>query len=278
MAKHGPNLLMPWAPVTLGVVRRGYTFVNAEAAALVARFTTPATNARKALIDNLVGALKTAGVWTLLDALYVMAAADSQAASLNWVSTSFDLVSVGTGNPTFVADRGFTGAGNNGKSTQFTPSTAPSPKFTLNGGHISDWSRTNAQSSGFSMGARITTATGQTFIISRNASDQAISRVNQDVSGTAIGNLDSSGMFLATRSASNARVLYRNAVSLGAAADVSSNVPTFPIYICGVNTAGAFASGEVRQHAAASIGGSLDATQVLAFYNALQAYMTAVGA
>ena len=45
-----------------------YSFVNDEAAAFVERFAAPPTEARKALIDTLIGSLKTGGVWGKADA------------------------------------------------------------------------------------------------------------------------------------------------------------------------------------------------------------------
>ena len=57
---------------------------DAATEAIAAAFTTPPTTARKNLIDAAVVALKSAGVWTKLDALYLFAAADSQAAIINW--------------------------------------------------------------------------------------------------------------------------------------------------------------------------------------------------
>jgi hypothetical protein len=38
------------------------------------------------LIDALVGALKASAVWAKLDVLWVLAAADSQAARRNWIA------------------------------------------------------------------------------------------------------------------------------------------------------------------------------------------------
>jgi hypothetical protein len=71
-----------------------YTPVNAEATALIARMTIAPNARRKRAIDTLIGALKTAGVWTKLDTFYVMAAHDAASARLNWISTSFNLTAV----------------------------------------------------------------------------------------------------------------------------------------------------------------------------------------
>lgn len=81
----------------------------AQAKALFARMTTPPTRARMNLINQMIGALLDAGVWQKLDALYVMAAADSQAARLNWIADQYNLTAVNS--PTFTVDSGYTGNG-----------------------------------------------------------------------------------------------------------------------------------------------------------------------
>tara|TARA_R110002020_G_C16034348_1_gene753176 strand:+ start:83 stop:778 length:696 start_codon:yes stop_codon:yes gene_type:complete len=52
--------------------------------------TVPPSTARETAICELVTGLKADGIWSKLDLLYVMAAHDMQAASLNWIDASFD--------------------------------------------------------------------------------------------------------------------------------------------------------------------------------------------
>ena len=108
-----------------------YPFTNAEAAALVARFTTPPTNARKALIDAWWTTVKAAGVSASdLDIFVMHAGADSQASTRNWIADAYNPTPVNS--PVFTADRGFTGNGTAYLDTGFNPTTASSPKYTLN--------------------------------------------------------------------------------------------------------------------------------------------------
>lgn len=83
----------------------------AQAKALFARMTVPPSNARKSLINQTISALLSAGVWQKLDALYVMAAHDAQAARLNWIADQYNLTAVNS--PTFTTDSGYTGNGTN---------------------------------------------------------------------------------------------------------------------------------------------------------------------
>lgn len=92
-----------------------------EASALFARMTTPPTAARKTAVNDMIVALKAAGVWSNLEVLQVYSAADSQAALLNWVSTSYNATAVSS--PTFTADRGFA---TNGSSSYINTGFGPS--------------------------------------------------------------------------------------------------------------------------------------------------------
>lgn len=85
------------------------TLANSEASALVGRFTADPGATRRGQIDTLIGALKTAGVWSKIDVLQVYAAHDAQASLLNWKSASYTASSPAM--PTFTADRGYAGNG-----------------------------------------------------------------------------------------------------------------------------------------------------------------------
>jgi hypothetical protein len=89
-------------------VASGGTSYSAEATALFARMSTQPDDTRKGLINTFIVGLTTASLWTKLDALYVFAAGDTQAALLNWKGATFDASEVGS--PVFTADRGYASA------------------------------------------------------------------------------------------------------------------------------------------------------------------------
>ncbi|HXC20220.1 MAG TPA: hypothetical protein VNV13_01980, partial [Steroidobacteraceae bacterium] len=72
-------------PATLVVPASGCGYLT-QSCAIFAAFTTPPTTSRKVIINTLVNALLNGSTdtWDKMDVLYVMAAADSQAASINW--------------------------------------------------------------------------------------------------------------------------------------------------------------------------------------------------
>lgn len=247
----------------------GYAFTNAEASALVERFTTRQTDARKALIDTLVGSLKAGSVWSKLDALYVLAATDSQASRQNWIANQYNLSLVNT--PTFVADRGWTGTAGNGQlSSGFDASTAVSPKFTQNSASMFVWSRTDVNNAG-----GISYESG-----CANANMQRVAAT----SGRAGG-----------RPCASADAVIADAAFPGLAGWSRVDATTCEGYAQGVDGGGgvlasAAVSGDMRvtsattagfgrnQLAAAGWGQNLIAGEHLALYNALNTYLVAVGA
>src|SRR5690606_7666747 len=113
-----------------------------EAQALFDRFTTPPTTARKNLINDLFAALMEAGVYSKLDAFYIFAQYDEQAALQNWVADQYNSNPVNS--PTFTVDRDYVGNGTSSYlDSQFNPSTAVSPKFVQNSAYFGIWSRTS---------------------------------------------------------------------------------------------------------------------------------------
>ena len=262
------NLINPgYGPIALneGV---GVAY-EAEASALFVRFTTPPTTARKTAINTFIRALKDAGAWDDLDVLHVMAAADSQAALLNWKSTSFTASLVNA--PSFTADLGFTGDGATSYvNSGFTPSTAGG-QATLNSSCFSIYALNNvvgAAASGISDG------TNQTNINPRNGSSQRVGRVNQGGTTTGFASTDSRGLTTMNRSGASAVELYLDGMQLATNTTASTALPTAALRY-GSSGAAAFNG---FQHAIGRIASSQSQAKETAFYNAALAYLQAVGA
>lgn len=254
----------------------GYTFVNSEAETVVNAFSVAPDDARKELIDDLVGALKTAGVWTKLDVLYLVAAHDAQAARVNWKSPgTYDLTAVNS--PTFTTDRGYAGDGTTSYlTTGFDPSGGGF-NYTQNSVSIGAWARSGADTG--SLGATLIGAT-TAFLIPRSTSDTLRGRTNQ---GSSSNCSDTSittrfGLSVLNRSASNLTTGYRNGVAKGTYATASTALSAAAFFVGAMNNAGTPASFVDNQISAAFLGGSLDGTEQTDTYNALATYMTAVGA
>lgn len=271
---------MPAMQQMLVGVGGAYTFANSEASTLVAAMTTQPDTTRKSLIDTLVGALKNgaisgSNIWSKLDILQIYAAADSQAASLNWVTPASNTATV-VNSPTFTADRGYAGNGTSSYvHTQFVPSNAT--KLGQNDVSYSVWSRTAAGSANTGNGATDAVAR-RSSLNTRNTSDQVGYNLGEGVGTFLSGVTDGSGLFTAVRTGASATACYRNGSSLGTGSATSGGRTTTSIFIGAFNNNGAASSFVTRQYALFSMGQARTANEEADFYNAVQAYMTAIGA
>src|SRR5690349_1240399 len=68
------------------------------------------SNARRPLVDNLIKGLKTDGVWTLFDRLWILAGENQSSSLIDFVALKQIKVA---GTVPFVADRGWTGVDGN---------------------------------------------------------------------------------------------------------------------------------------------------------------------
>lgn len=236
-----------------------------ESMNLLTRFTTNATGARCVIIDDTIRQLKAAGVWGKLDCFYMLAAAASDQALLNWKGTSFSCTVGGT--ITFTADRGYAGNGTDGRlDTGFNPTTAPTPFYGLNSASIGVYSRTNTN-------AQPAMGNENSFIIPRN-SGNTWARLNRPNTITAT-NANGSGYFHAFRVASGEfRTRSRGVTTLTATAstaDANQN-----IWICAYNAA-APAYGTL-QISHAYIGGGLTEAEVIALEDIVTSHLARIGA
>lgn len=176
-----------------------------ESRALFAAMTTPPSAARKAAIDTLIKALKASGDWSELDVFWMLAAADSQAARLNWKDPSFSAL-VGVNSPTFTADKGFKGDGSSSRLTfaydansfagaKLTPNLAAAGIYILQAP---------------STGGGIVLSHGNTRLATNGPLTAIQYRVNDGTSGNITAMIG--GHYMAKRTAANARLAFRNGV------------------------------------------------------------------
>lgn len=244
---------------------------SVEAKTLFAAMTTPPLAARKRQIDTLIRALKAAGVWTLLDVLYVLAAADSQAARLNWKNPgTFDAVAVSS--PVFAADRGYTGDGSTARlRTQYTPSVN-GVQTTQNSASLWVWSLTNAaldpQEAGNS-----TVGSVNTRLATLTSTNVATSRLNSSAT-VGVSNASSLGLIGTSLASSTVQKFWRNGVQIGTdQATTTTGLANGEQWICGSNSS----TFSTKQIAAAAWGAALTGKEA-ALYAALLTYHQAVGA
>lgn len=266
--------------VTNGTLTIGFPFTatgtvaaySAEATALFARFTSDPGTTRKGHIDTLITALKTAGTWAKLDALYVLAAHDSQAACRNWITNSYNLTP--NNSPTFTTDRGYTGNGSNMTlSTGFIPSSASSPKYVQNSATLGAWTLSNLTAlNEYVIGSSTSVVAG--FNPRSSSANAPRGVVNYSVSlSNWNSNTTSVGLGTITRTASNLTTYYQGTTAKGTSAQAPNGVPAVEIILLGFNS-----TASNHQIAVGFIGSGFTSTEVTDTYNALNTYLTAVGA
>lgn len=242
---------------------------DTDARIIMASFTTPPTLARIGLINDAVLAAKAASIWTTIDGMWFLAAADAQAACINWKSPgTYDAVPFFA--PTFAADRGYTGNGTNAYLETGISGFLGNTQFVQNSGTLAAWSRKAGQDSGAILGE--STVSGQATIWPRYTDDLIYTRLNAAADDTT-ANTTGDGLFVLSRTGGNAVRLERNAVLISTYATASATPAnrTFTILFGGNYWSGQCAFG--------FIGSGLTPTQMAALYNSVVLpYMVAVGA
>lgn len=250
----------------------GQEAYSAEATALFARMTTQPNAARKSLINAAVVALKSAGVWERMDALYFHAAHDSQAARLNWIAPQYDCVPVNS--PAFTADRGYMPDGSSSYlDTQFNPATAVAPKHTQNDSSFGIRSNTDNSAAG-SLAGYFDGGKGTT-INPRNTSNETVWRLHQAGSDATSGAVatNSTGLFTVTRLGALVTAA-RNGATLKSSSAITSVAPASSSYRLGSISNTSYRS---CQFSHAFIGSHLTPSQIADLNTIVSTYLSGVG-
>ena len=251
---------------------RGAVVHEPETESLVARFTTPPTTARKGLINDLIRSLKLAGVWAKLDALYILAAADSQAARQNWVQNLYHCTAVAA--PTFTVDRGYQGDGMASYlDTGFAAATAGG-KYALNNASVFAWSRSNVRLGVSPIIGSASSSGSRVFLNPWNLSNNFVAHtINGGGWFNEFTPAAADGLFTLSRSLSTQYGVFRNGLLLGVSVQGAGSLTSSPM--CILNSGDTFGS---RQVASAGFGQSLTQPNVMDLYASINTYLTTIGA
>lgn len=246
------------------------TTTDADAQAYFDRVTAAGgslTQTEKNAVNTLTLSLKSAGIWTLMKAIYPMVGASAAACSQNLKSSSF------TG--TFTSGWTFTSLGvtPNGTSAYMNTQLTPSVSLSLNNTHLSFYSRTdNAGASIADIGSY---SSASFYTLLEIFGNQFYALINQ--SGVSSNSMATSlGHYVGSRTAVNLIKSYRNGSSFGTNTTASLSQSTASITIGALNLGGSFQYYSNRQYAFASIGDGLSDTNSSDFYTAVQAFQTSL--
>jgi hypothetical protein len=256
-----------WRALDLSVALYRLALLQSPAEAVISRMAVPPTDARKQVITGLVNDLQVCGVWDKLDALFVFAAHDHQAALLNWkTSVVEDAVAVNA--PVFTPDRGFTG---DGATTYLDTNTQPSSyvRYKASDATLGVYTRTpvSLNRADIAMGshAAVTPAAGTNIVV----------RVNSTNFFNGANGLDYSGLFAASRlPGADTGFVYKDGQPAGSGAQSAGIVPGTPAQFL----RNGLTNYSTREVSAGFWGAGLTATEHADLNTALTIYLTAIGA
>ena len=251
---------------TLAIAAGGH---SAQALAYLARTVGGNEGGNGTNIATLIDGLVSDGVWSKLDALYVLGQQNATDSLLNLIGTSYTATNTAS---TFTAYVGYAFASGY-LDTTFNAATAVSPNFTQNSASFGFWTYATVSENYPEFGSS-TRIAGASHIFDDFSPSLFYVRLN-DIAAGSVPTPGTKGLFAGDRSTSTNVVPYWNGASQGSVASTSS-VPANADFTIGlVDAAIPTSTGETI--CAAFIGGSLGAAGQLALYNRLRTYMTAVG-
>ncbi len=216
-------------------------------------------------MDKLIRSLKAAGSWYKMDALYVFAAHEEQAAKRNWIQDAFNIATSSVA--TFVANSHFVGNGTSDTlSTSFNPTTG-TKKFTLNSAHMAAWSVSDLAIGGSTTSYLVGNTTSY---LARGgaAAGSIVSHPNNSTDNTYNSTDTLPGHIGWDRSASNLFEVYANGVDVGGTTTASTSLTSASFQICAAGGT-RWGNNEIRF---VHFGSSMSAAEWLATYNALNTY------
>lgn len=251
----------------------GVRGIASETAALISRFASPPSLARRIAIDNLIKAAQSGGWWADMDVMHILSAADTQAAHRNWVRDAFNVTPVTS--PTFVADGYYdTSPASSYLDTGYDFYQAAGAKSTYINNHFGIWVRDSVSSNGMDCG------NNRNYIRTRTVAGN-LDVADATTTNTSTVNANGSGFWVVTRIDVNTFNVYRNGAlfsgptTLTTVSGTSGGSQFIGCFNGGGGTPSSFGA---RKYRAFVAGRALTAAKALSQYNAINAYMTAIGA
>lgn len=223
---------------------------------------------RLAAVSSYITALKNAGIWTLLDRLFILGpenASITQQATINIVN-----LAVASSNTATVSTKGVTG---NGTTTFFNTGFAPNGSGNYTGAAASLFVYTQAFVTLAIAGAA--SGSAESSLYAPFSDSNFYPRLNDE--GGAAGGPFTTGFFVGDRSAGVVTGAH-NGVDLSPNSVAAIALPGFAVCIGALNSSGTPTNFNASTFGIWGAGGPLGATKRAALYTATNAYLTTVGA
>lgn len=234
-------------------------------------------NTQKTAVNTLVTDLKTYNIWTKMKAIYpfVGGTASSHRYNLKTPTTNTsDFYLTPYGGMTHSSN----GVAFNGTNSYFDTQLIPLNQLTATSSHLSFYLR-NDNTGLNDMGGQDDQSPNGQFYMQANKTNAYFSIKNTDSGRIVVANTNTQGMFLASRTASNSLIAYKNGVLIGNNTTTSgAGGMNIPALIGGFNYRDS--GGTItkyysqKEFAFASIGDGLSGTESSNFYTAVQSFNT----
>jgi hypothetical protein len=243
-------------------------YFDPDAAAFFARVTAAGgtlTTTEQNATNQLVLDMKSAGIWSSMQAVYPMVGASAASCAQNLVSSSF----TGTfnGGVTFAS----TGVTSNGTTGYMATGYVPNTNGLLDSAHLSFYSRTNVVGSQVDMGI----AGASSHYLLFNFSGQGYCAINSAENPQLIPPTTTLGFMIGARNNATTEQYNTNGTyqSIGRS---SVSLPTNSIFVFGYNNSGSPLFVSTKQCAFASIGSGLSQSQMVSFQSLMTTFQTSL--
>lgn len=251
----------------------GYSYVNSEAATYVSRMAVEPDNARKLAVDNFFTAIKAIGLSKFAGMMLI--GHTEQASLLDVVRTSTSWTNTGS---SFVTDRYLETDGVDDYIDSGYNPTGGGGVYAQNSAHFAYWNVLNTVISHGSAwgGANDDGGVPNTQLAPRGSTGNFTYRINDATTGTLGSQTINIGLAAVNRKAASgtdAREIFRDGTKLQGTTTASTALPDAPIWLGRVATV--YSN---RRWVFSCLGSSLTNAEHTSLYNAVSAYLTAIGA
>lgn len=245
-----------------------------EAQNLFSRMAVQPAEARAIVIDSTIRKLKTAGIWDKLDLFYMFAATDAASAKLNWKSTLFTCLPVGT--PVFQTYVGFTFSPNNYLNTTYNPATEAVNLKSVDAS-MGVWYNNTVKDGGYDFGC-INSATSK-WICFGNWFDLNSTNIQYVAMATSYQKLTTrageTGFYSFSRRGSAAYIArYINGAYVDSAVQAAKGLPTGDLYVGCANLDGTIYAPSSKSLSFFYMASGLSPTQQSTLYNIINYYLS----
>lgn len=244
-----------------------------QASVFFARFSPPPSPLMQSIYGQLICGSIADGTWGKLYIFYLFATDNATLANANLISTQFPFAP--NGGMTFAAYKGYTGNASSGfADSGFKPSDNVIP-YTQNSASFGAYI-TLSRTAGHDWVSLGVFSTNQIGLLPKFTDNLVYFRIN-DLTWSTAASSDAAGLWIASRTAANSKILYKNGVSFISAATASTGLPAANLFWSAMNNAGTATEFSGDQHSVMFVGTGLTAGDVTALSARINTAMQALG-